>query len=496
MFNKLVKKSWFPLIIRIISAIGFIFALIVLYIGSVKIIFGFNSSLMMFVLWVFWWPLLYVSLIFLGRLWCGFICPVGLANEVGNSLSKKRKTKFYRYGFIPFVVFFLIVFWEQISGLFSSTQVTIFFLVSFVSAGFLLGLILPGWGFCKMFCPIGTLFGSFSRLSFLGVRTDKVKCEKCKTKECVVGGEYPKCPTFINVPKIKSNKDCVMCGYCIKNCPYDSAKICKIKAGEELREKAGFSLRESFFIIALLGMSVLLTTRGTLLLRFFDASGSLLRAIDFVLWIGIFLGLFLFINLFVKGSYRENLRNSGFVYLPLVFSLFFFLIVFGFLTPLTSIGDTMIAVSKYIILGIGVIWSSKLSYDLFDKRFLVYFISIIAIAGFWVLVLIPGPLSLFSYSGNVYVVEEGGVVQMDAYSMGFNPSIIKVKKGYFDINITNVDVIHSFDIDEMDVHVNLEGGGSRRIRINALEEGEYEFYCKIPGHKEAGMKGVLIVEDV
>ena len=37
-------------------------------------------------------------------------------------------------------------------------------------------------------------------------------------------------------------------------------------------------------------------------------------------------------------------------------------------------------------------------------------------------------------------------------------------------------------------------GTSMKMKLNELEAGEYEYYCAIPGHKEGGMRGILIVE--
>ena len=500
MLDKFLKKSWNPLLFRIIGTIGFLFMLLVLYFGSVKLIFNIESKLIMLVIWTLWWPFLYITLFFLGRFWCGFLCPVGLANEVGNSVKERKRDPLLKYGFIPFVLFFIIVFWEQISGLFSSTEITMVFLFTFIISAFAIGIVLPRWGFCKHFCPIGALFTPFSRLSLLGVRTDKKICDKCKTKECIRGGKYPACPMFNYVPNLQSNKDCLLCINCIKNCPHNSAKLCFVKPGEEINKKVEFSLAESLFIVALLGFGVLLTSKGTQLVRFFEMNGLLLRAVDFIIWIGFFLGAYFLITYIytkIKGmkNFKTNLIEGGYAYLPLAFSLMFFLIVFGFITPLTNISEIWVAISKYLILLIGVIWSLKIAGNLFHKKSWIHKLSIILIGLFWVLILIPGPLNISHEDVNVYVVENKGVVEMKAFSMGFDPAVIRIKDGeYFDIDISNVDIVHSFDLDELGIHVNLGGGERKIIRVNLPEKGEYEYYCAIPGHKEAGMKGILIVE--
>lgn len=45
-----------------------------------------------------------------------------------------------------------------------------------------------------------------------------------------------------------------------------------------------------------------------------------------------------------------------------------------------------------------------------------------------------------------------------------------------------------------EVHVAAPIGGQKILEFVPLAAGEYEFYCTVPGHKEAGMKGVLIVK--
>ncbi len=501
MINRLLKKTWNPLIFRILALIGFILLLFILYFGSIKLIFNFTNTWVMFVLWTLWWPFLYISLLFLGRFWCGFICPAGLANEMGNSLRKTKRDYLLKYVWIPFVVLFLIVFWEQVYGLFFSTNLTMIFLVTFLVSAFIIGILLPRWGFCKHFCPLGTLMGVFSRLSFLGLRTNKEVCRRCETKECIRGGKVAPCPLFNNVPNIESNQNCLLCTNCIKNCPYNSAKLCFVKPGEELKKKSGFKLAESLFIIALLGLTVLLTSKGTQIGRFLNLNltGSLLRAWDFVFWIGAFI-LFYFLITYIstrlsKGNFRRNLIKGGYVFLPLVFSLMFFLIVFGFTTPLINIGESLSAISKYILLIIGTIWSINLSESLFKKGAWIYILSIILIVTFWMTIIIPGPLNAIPVSSDFYFVEDGEVINMQAFSMGFDPAIIKTKAGNsFTINITSIDIAHSFDIDDLDIHMSFKGKDSLNIKLRNLEAGEYEYYCMIPGHKEAGMKGVLIVE--
>ena len=52
---------------------------------------------------------------------------------------------------------------------------------------------------------------------------------------------------------------------------------------------------------------------------------------------------------------------------------------------------------------------------------------------------------------------------------------------------------HNFVVDELDIRVELDPGETDQVEITA-PAGEYEFYCDVPGHREAGMVGKLIVE--
>lgn len=53
--------------------------------------------------------------------------------------------------------------------------------------------------------------------------------------------------------------------------------------------------------------------------------------------------------------------------------------------------------------------------------------------------------------------------------------------------------VHDFSIDELGISVTVNPGETGEVEINA-PAGEYEYYCNIPGHKEAGMVGTLTVQ--
>jgi uncharacterized cupredoxin-like copper-binding protein len=53
--------------------------------------------------------------------------------------------------------------------------------------------------------------------------------------------------------------------------------------------------------------------------------------------------------------------------------------------------------------------------------------------------------------------------------------------------------LHNFSIDELGISVDVSPGDTGSATINA-PAGTYEFYCNVPGHREAGMVGTLTVQ--
>jgi nitrite reductase (NO-forming) len=76
---------------------------------------------------------------------------------------------------------------------------------------------------------------------------------------------------------------------------------------------------------------------------------------------------------------------------------------------------------------------------------------------------------------------------------GFSPDTIKVNEGPVQINLTNTEAMgHDLTIDELGVKITVGPNATATATFDATP-GTYEIYCSIPGHKEAGMVGKLIV---
>lgn len=52
---------------------------------------------------------------------------------------------------------------------------------------------------------------------------------------------------------------------------------------------------------------------------------------------------------------------------------------------------------------------------------------------------------------------------------------------------------HSFDLDSLNIHVQVPANSTVALAIKPTGPGTLQFYCSIPGHREAGMAGTITV---
>ena len=57
----------------------------------------------------------------------------------------------------------------------------------------------------------------------------------------------------------------------------------------------------------------------------------------------------------------------------------------------------------------------------------------------------------------------------------------------------DVSVVGKADPEMYDVHVPLKGDEEAGLLIRVREAGEYTFFCAVPGHRQAGMEGRLVI---
>jgi plastocyanin len=92
--------------------------------------------------------------------------------------------------------------------------------------------------------------------------------------------------------------------------------------------------------------------------------------------------------------------------------------------------------------------------------------------------------------------QETQAITIQASGMSFTPARVTVKIGQaVSLRIINRDgYAHAFDLDAFDIHSPLSAKETQNFSFTPETPGRFLFYCSSPGHKMAGMEGLLIVE--
>jgi uncharacterized cupredoxin-like copper-binding protein len=102
-----------------------------------------------------------------------------------------------------------------------------------------------------------------------------------------------------------------------------------------------------------------------------------------------------------------------------------------------------------------------------------------------------------SLAAAVYAGAAVQKVTVVAKEFSYTPSKITVKAGQpVQLVLDNKGVIeHDFVVDKFKVKTGvIQPGKTGTVTFTPNAKGTFEFYCSVPGHKEAGMKGTLVVQ--
>ncbi|HEX6423544.1 MAG TPA: plastocyanin/azurin family copper-binding protein [Acidimicrobiales bacterium] len=80
-----------------------------------------------------------------------------------------------------------------------------------------------------------------------------------------------------------------------------------------------------------------------------------------------------------------------------------------------------------------------------------------------------------------------------ATEMAYDPDAVAVAAGTIEVVLRNEGrLLHDLRISDQPFIIEATAGATATGQV-ALEAGSYAFYCSLPGHREAGMEGVLEV---
>lgn len=172
-----------------------------------------------------------LSTLIFGNFWCGFICPVTMAQMLLSTLRRKLHIPAFRVSqrtealfrplkwivliccFVLFTISFLLPDLDLLPE--SSSGLSIIKIIIF---GVLIGIcFMDERAFCR-YCPLLTIMGLVNKFSFGRIRKNGAACTHCRIcHEC--------CPMNIRSiyqERIKpdvTHMNCIYCLHCIETCP-------------------------------------------------------------------------------------------------------------------------------------------------------------------------------------------------------------------------------------------------------------------------------------
>lgn len=190
--------------------------------------------------------LMFIASLFLGRFWCGYLCPAGGLQEI-CSIASSKKAKGGKWNWIKYFIWvpwigsvaFLLVssgvnnidmLYQTYHGI--SVGELSAYIVYYGVVGLIVVMSLTGGkrAFCHYICwmapfmIIGLKVRNFLRLPSLNLKVSKHKCINCRmcNKKCQMSLEVSEMVQRGSV----NNLECILCGECVDICPKGAIKYC------------------------------------------------------------------------------------------------------------------------------------------------------------------------------------------------------------------------------------------------------------------------------
>ena len=165
-----------------------------------------------FAFWGIWWPFVILSIMFMGRVWCGVLCPEGALAEFASRHGRGgRIPRWLRWSGWPFLAFVLTTLYGQMISVYEYPQAALLILggstVAAAAVGWLYGRGKRVW--CRYLCPVSGVFALLSRIAPVHFRIDRAAWDSQPGRTAAVD-----CAPLLDVKHMTSAAQCHACGRC------------------------------------------------------------------------------------------------------------------------------------------------------------------------------------------------------------------------------------------------------------------------------------------
>lgn len=170
-----------------------------------------------FAFWGIWWPFVILSIMALGRVWCGVLCPEGALTEWVSRFGLGRGIpRWMKWGGWPFVAFVMTTVFGQMTSIYEYPKPALLILGGSTVGAIAVGLI---WGrekrvWCRHLCPVSGVFGLLAKIAPVHFKVDRAMWDASPAGHRTSRQHVVNCAPLINIRRMESASACHMCGRC------------------------------------------------------------------------------------------------------------------------------------------------------------------------------------------------------------------------------------------------------------------------------------------
>lgn len=166
-----------------------------------------------FAFWGLWWPFVIASIMALGRVWCGLLCPEGMLTELASRHGLGRSIpRWMRWPGWPLTAFVLTTAYGQLVSVYEYPDATLLVLGGSTVAAVAVGAVYGRGGrrvWCRHLCPVNGVFALLAKVAPLHYRTDAQRWRRYDGPR-----ERVDCAPLVDLRHLASASDCHACGRC------------------------------------------------------------------------------------------------------------------------------------------------------------------------------------------------------------------------------------------------------------------------------------------
>jgi polyferredoxin len=170
------------------------------------------TLLAQFAFWGIWWPFVLLSMILVGRAWCGLFCPEGALTEAASRLGRGHAIpRWITWKGWPFVAFALTTIYGQMISVYQYPKPALLILggstLGAIVIGYLYGRNKLVW--CRFLCPVNGVFGLLAKLAPVHFRVDQ-DAWTLSRQSGNAGVRAVDCAPLVAIKTMRGGADCHM----------------------------------------------------------------------------------------------------------------------------------------------------------------------------------------------------------------------------------------------------------------------------------------------